>query len=73
VTIGDMFGIDEWADQRRRHDRVRDPQARKQNLVEAADIDDAAVAVHALQGGDGSALVAIVAIVVVFDDVRVSL
>ena len=73
VAVCDVLRIDEGADERFGHDRVRDAQPRKQDLVEAADVDHASVRIHALERGDRPTFVAIVAVVVVFENVRLLL
>jgi hypothetical protein len=73
VTIRYVLGVDERTDEPLGHDRVRDTQPGKQDLVEAADINDTAVRIHALQRGDRPAFVAIVAVVVVFENIRLLL
>jgi len=70
VAVCSVLRVYKGPDESFRHERVGDPKAREQDFVETGDIDDT-VAVHILQGGDGTAFVAVVAIVVVFDDVGV--
>ncbi len=55
-------------DQVARNDQVAQAQRRKQYFAEGADVDHAGIGIQALQGCNGHASVAIVAVVVVLDD-----
>src|SRR5579862_8707099 len=52
----------------RRHDEVGETKRGKQNFVKGTGVDDHAGAIQSLEGGDGAALVAIFAVVVVLED-----
>ena len=54
----------------RRDDRIAGPEPRVEHLAEGADIEDPAVGVEALEGGQRMALVAHLAVAVVLDDDR---
>ena len=53
-----------------RHDHEAEPQRREERLAEAAEVDDAAVGVEAVQARDRPGAVAELAVVVVLDDPR---
>src|SRR6201984_2964227 len=58
------------ADEIFRNNHVAQAQGGEQNLAKCADVDDASVRVHALQGSDRVASEAIFAVVIVFDNPR---
>ena len=60
----------EVIDKIRRYHDVAESQRREQNFAERSDVDHAGVRVEALQRGDGLAFVAVLAVVIVFDDPR---
>jgi len=70
VAIGRMLRIHEIPNQRLGHDGIGNPESGEQDLVEAAEVDHA-IAVHVLQGRQRPALVTVVAVIVILDDMRI--
>src|SRR5262249_48798926 len=62
ANCGETFDQVSW-----NHD-ITEPQRREQCFAEGPDIDNAGVAVQALQGSDRHARIAVFAVVIVFDD-----
>src|SRR5438874_9239863 len=73
VSVSNMLGIDERAHERFGNDDKGNSQCGEQDLVETAYVNDTSAAVHPLQRGDWAALVTIITVVVVFDDVAIHL
>ena len=55
-------------DLRFRHDKIGKPNARKKHLAEGACIKDPPITIQALQRGQGTADISVLAVVIVFDD-----
>src|SRR5690348_3405905 len=70
MAVHDEPGSSELFDKRVRHDEVAQPQARKEQLAEAARQDDRAAAIQTLKRRNGPARVTVFAVVIVLKDQR---
>ena len=72
----DVHGVahgEEWIDEIGRNDEVADAKRGEEHFAEGANVDNAGSVVETLEGGNGLALVAKLAVVVIFDDPRAGL